>query len=250
MNCPQCGQANAYTNNFCCHCGNGLLVKRDEDQIVQALICEGEGQTEKMESTLLAILSRSPHCTLAKQMLAEVYLMQGEFAKASEICRKLLLEQPRNCRAAFVSALALYYSGHVREAVTGFRQVIKTNPRFCFAYYYLGLGYIHLGKWRLAASSLSHAARMMPQNQELHYLLGLAQERRCQTGPAIDEFKKVLSTNRSDSEAKIHLKQLIQERGLDVLADDLERETVQFVDAEVFAEVYETIRMDVETPYQ
>jgi chemotaxis protein methyltransferase CheR len=83
----------------------------------------------------------------------------GDFAAASDLCRRALVCEPLNAALHFYQGLVLRALGRPAEAEKSFLKSLYLDKNFAMAHYHLGLLLIAEGGQAAGRRSLTHAAQ-------------------------------------------------------------------------------------------
>ena len=150
--------------------GKGIAQRQLEDYA---------GAIKSLEKSI-ALLNRYPfsvYAGIVYQELQLAYTGQREFAKAAEICRKLLSLEPNN--ASHHVSLAMHQTKlkELDEAILNFRKAIELNPGSFQAYHYLGNALVQKADKSAAAKAYEKAIEIRPNSPQIkEKLMGIQSE--------------------------------------------------------------------------
>ncbi len=94
------------------------------------------------------------------------YKRKGDFKKAFELYRKIIIEHPDYSNAFFDMGLIYLEQDSLDKAHAHFEQAIRTDPLFVIAYYYRGVTSETKGDTKAAIEDYKQAAKMSPNLPE------------------------------------------------------------------------------------
>lgn len=102
----------------------------------------------------------------AQEFKAAFYKRRGEFSKAFDIYRDLLLRDPDYANAYFDMGVIYLELDSFSKAYDNFNIATKVDPIFVKAYYYRGIASENLGNREAALADYKQASGMSPEYQE------------------------------------------------------------------------------------
>ena len=129
----------------------------------------GRYEYAKARSTFEKVVKSSPDWLEARNNLAIATLnrqREGDELRAFEIVSDVLLEEPDNARALYVSSLIHLYLGKPELAIPPMIRVTALDENDAYAAYFLGQAYLQMGdnstasKWFLRAVTLDPYLRL------------------------------------------------------------------------------------------
>ncbi len=101
-----------------------------------------------------------------QEFKAAHYKRKGDFKKAFELYRKIIIEHPDYSNAFFDMGLIYLEQDSLDKAHAHFEQAIRTDPLFVIAYYYRGVTSEAKGDTKAAIEDYKQAAKMSPNLPE------------------------------------------------------------------------------------
>lgn len=102
---------------------------------------------------------------------AQFLLELRDFARADDLLRKLLTQQPDFAEAWNRWAVLHYVQGYYREAIAACEEVIRLNPNHFGALHGLGLCHMAIANYREAIQAFHQALQVQPYSLENQRLL-------------------------------------------------------------------------------
>ena len=149
------------------------------------------GHAEEAVRVLVLLTSRHPNHGEALQLLARAYRSAGDPAKASQIWRRLIRQQPRYPMANIFLAQSLAEEGAPPEQVlAALDKAEQISPQDADLYYLRGRIFNSLGRHQDAVGQLQRAIRLQPGFSGAYYQLGLAYQQLGQPELAQEQFRR------------------------------------------------------------
>ena len=158
--------------------------------------------------------------------LAEVYVLQGEFARAIASCNLALKFQPNFAPAYLTMGNALHGQDKLDTAVKAYSQALAIQPEFAEASANLGSMYYKLGQLDSAANSYQKALAINPDLCSVRLMLASVLQQQGKLDAAIACYQKVLEMQPQDASAAEKLADLLKQKELgNVPSNCIELET-------------------------
>ncbi len=129
------------------------LQSRPQDlgqQLILADFYSAAEQPAKAIQVLAKLVADNPKYVLAKRRLADLYLQQKDYDKATETADQMLKETPADVDAPLIKGRILRERTKVSEAIAQLQKVVKVRPLPAVGHFFLGVAYIQ-------AQALPHA---------------------------------------------------------------------------------------------
>jgi tetratricopeptide (TPR) repeat protein len=124
--------------------------------------------------------------------LANVSLLTGKVAEATDLLRQAVKLDPKSAPIHLQLGRALMRAGKAADAIAEIRKAIELKPDYADAYFQLGLVLSATGKPAEAEASLRKAIALRPDHAEAHDALGLVLESEGKLAEAIAAFRQAL----------------------------------------------------------
>ncbi len=141
----------------------GILLKDKSDlaYFAQATVSFwGRWQFRLGYEFLVQAIKLNPAFTDAEEGLAELYTAIGDFEKAMQHTRNILLRNPLSPNHYYTLGNIHYLSGDYVRAIESFRGALKIDPEFSLALELIALCYIHLGEEEQLEQFLGEQAQL------------------------------------------------------------------------------------------
>src|SRR4030095_754131 len=125
--------------------------------------------------------------------LAQIDLLQKDFASARKRYQAILAKEPQNITAMMGMAQVEANSDNEKEALSWLTKAKATAPQAVAPRVYLATYYLRTRQFQKAFAELYDAQRYEPNNPQLLDLLGQAQLANGQKAEAISTYKKLVS---------------------------------------------------------
>lgn len=102
----------------------------------------------------------------AREFKGAYYKRTGDFAKAFEVYKEIIYENPNYANAFFDMGMMYLEQDSLASAADHFSMAVKTDPLFVKAYYYRGLSREMMGQPAEAKKDYEQASRMAPGYKE------------------------------------------------------------------------------------
>ena len=172
-----------------CPCGSGRKYK----------VCCGKSPEAPKAGTRLP--NSEIHGLLAS---AEQLFRAGQYAKAAEICNRILDHHPGHLEAILLLGKATMHQGDIGKATELFRAALKKSPDDIRALYFRGRTLGESGHFIEAASFLRKAVRLDPNFAEGYNMLGTVLHVMGRTDEAAELILKAIQLDRGNSQLHSH----------------------------------------------
>ncbi|NLM17306.1 MAG: tetratricopeptide repeat protein [Candidatus Riflebacteria bacterium] len=161
---------------------------------------------QKAEAMLNQAVAIEPMYPEALRNLGKLYLNGDEFGKAAN-CLKKALSQDRNQPFTwYLYGMALYFSGHLSEAVEAYETAFALEPALPLeAVYNLAVAYHETGRFFEAVKQYERVVKGSPGHVNSLNNMGLIFSVMGEKERAIEAFKAVLAIDASNVKARINL---------------------------------------------
>lgn len=126
------------------------------------------GQYAKAAEICNRILDHHPGHLEALLVLGKATMHQGDIGKATELFRVALKKSPEDIRALYFRGRTLAESGHFIEATSFLRKAMRLDPNFAEGYNMLGTVLHVMGRTDEAAELILKAIQLDRENPQLH----------------------------------------------------------------------------------
>jgi protein O-GlcNAc transferase len=182
--------------------------------------CIWKKKAEEWIDWLSGLAAHRPRLTLARLreskrdiLLAGEHLRAGRLAETLECCRRVLVDQPDNAHALYLSGAAELQSGRGESALELLQRAVKGNPSSATYRGLLGLAYGVTGNHQASIAEFCEAIVRQPVNPVMYNNLGIVLGKEGRLAEAIAAFGKAISQRPDYAEAYNNLGSAEQARG-------------------------------------
>ncbi|MCL4294652.1 MAG: tetratricopeptide repeat protein [Anaerolineae bacterium] len=155
-------------------------IARDSERLITlAQELKPEQPTQALEA-LEAVMAFDPTNLSARQVMADLWLKQGNSEQALALSREIITIAPEKPSGYALTGSILFREKRFEEAIASLQQALQrseTGPQWVLSL--LGQSYAGLGRWTEAAEAYDRAIRADPAKPGPYALMGEAQ---CQLG--------------------------------------------------------------------
>jgi predicted aspartyl protease len=183
------------------------------------------GRLAEARAKLEAFLKQKPDSVEASTLLAQAYLLEGNYEGATPLVLKGLRNHPLSSQLLATYGQCLFRQGDLLQAETQFRKSLKLDPKQASAH--LGMGRILLSRLKSteALQSLEQAMRFAPDLEEPYFFASEAYGNIHNLRGQIQSLEKYISFD-----SLTHPERLQNAKALLRFFQSLEKETVSEVE--------------------
>jgi tetratricopeptide (TPR) repeat protein len=132
------------------------------------------GEVDRAIEACQRAIELEPDSAAGYAYLAEAYVDDGQWAKATESIRTALDLDDRSVDVHRNYGYVMEVQGNYWEAVNGYKRALEINPNLAHIHIAVGKNYWQLGNFDAAMESFQKASEVDPNSAEAHYTLGRA----------------------------------------------------------------------------
>lgn len=137
-------------------------------------------------------VERTPQNKLARTNLGNALGEKGHYAKAIELYRQVLAQDPTFWLAIYNTGYTYYRMGRLHKAEIYLKRAIEVNGVDSDEYFYLGLTWLKLGKLDDASMAVRHALKLNQDGLAYHFAMGMILKLKGNIPGAMAQFKEEL----------------------------------------------------------
>jgi len=146
-------------------------------------------------------ISKSSTETQALLQAAAFYLEQDNLQEAEEICKKIIINEPKSADGYFYLGNIYYKQDKTDKAIVMFSKVIEIDPAADTAYFNLGLAFGKKEDFQNAEKYYRKAAEVNPEYTSPVFALGLMFQIQGKPEKALEEYSKLIEHSKFDPRA-------------------------------------------------
>ena len=186
-------------------------VEREHKSVIsEAKALAGNKRLKQAEKKYLSIIMKDHKNTKAYQGLGEIYLVQGEYAGAAEVFKKVSELDPTNDMAFNNLGMALMQTKKYGEAVTAYEHSVALDSKIPHRYINLALAAEKAGETKKQIAALESAVSLEPEKMEYLEVLASVAIEAGDKSAAEDALEKIVAKEPDNLEAHRKLARLTQ----------------------------------------
>jgi len=170
------------------------------------------GRLTEAETLYRRVLYSDQRHAEALSLLGVLAAQIGDTARARELVKAAIAEQPQHIGYRFNLAHILHMAGD-RAAIHAYREALKLDPNHLPALVNLGNLMLTLDRAEEAVDCFEQACQVDPRSAEAHEGLGFAFQKQRRVAEAIDAFETVVELDPTNVKAQGNLGSLLLEAG-------------------------------------
>ncbi len=185
-------------------------MERQDLELSKAIKSIEQGERARAIERLDAILFKNPEFSEAREVLARVYLLQGDLTAAQAVLDEGLMTDPNNLNLSVLEARLFTQQGHYQEALSllqEFNPNIKNSPEY---YALLAATLQALGRSNEAGGIYQSLIKLDPGNGQYWLGLGIALENKNAIHKAIQAYQQARSSGGIDSTVRVYANNRLQ----------------------------------------
>ncbi len=172
------------------------------------------GDLAKAGEIYRQVLRDNPEHPDALLLLGVIAHQQRRDGDAVDLISKALKARPGFDKAHNNLGLAYKGLGETGKAIECYEAALAITPDFALAHFNLGVALEDSGRLRESIESLSRAIALEPELAEAYYYLAKALKRQGRMEEAIENYRRALAINANFAEAHNNLGNILRRRGL------------------------------------
>ncbi len=174
-------------------------------EYAQGLLSADMGYPEAAARSFKRALQLKPGFLAVRQDLGAALVRVGRWQEAADVLAPLAEAQPESYPAAYLYALALQNSHHLKEAEEAVRRALLLRGNSAEAQTLLGIILSAEGRSDEAIAGLAHAAELDPDSFDAQFYLGRARYARGDTAGAVATLEKAVELRPNNPDARFLL---------------------------------------------
>ncbi|MEM7586544.1 MAG: tetratricopeptide repeat protein [Acidobacteriota bacterium] len=183
---------------------SGAYLKRGNRALVA-------GRLEDAAEAFRKAVKADPTSGEIRRNLAGVLLRQNKIEEAVEELREGVESSPNDVWLHFDLGNALLQKQLASQAVASFQRAVEIDPKLTSAHFNLANALIGLQRWEEARPHLEAVARQDPGNPRARYLSGMAWHHQGRSELGIQQLRKLLEEDPTNTVARMGLGSIMEE---------------------------------------